>query len=173
PWGASARASGIAGSERHDDLAEDVALLHAPERAVDLLDRDLGVDHRLHRALAELFQRGGEVLDPAAEAADQPELLLVELEELDLGHADGGRAAGDERAAALEREEAASPGVDADMLEDDVDAALLRQLADDALEALLAIVDHVVGAERLRLLALLVAADGRDDGGADALGELD
>src|SRR5690606_38459067 len=59
------------------------------------------------------------------------------------------------------------------MLEDDVDALLLRQLADDALEAVLAVVDDVVGAERLRLLDLVVRADGGDDGAAHALGKLD
>ena len=45
----------------------------------------------------------------------------------------------------------AVPGIGPDMLEDDVDALPPGQLADDALEAVLAVVDDVVGAERLRL----------------------
>jgi hypothetical protein len=47
------------------------------------------------------LQRLGEVADRAAEAADQAELLLVELEEVDLAVDAGGRAAGDQRAARL------------------------------------------------------------------------
>ena len=59
------------------------------------------------------------------------------------------------------------------MLEDDVDALLLGQLAHDALEAVLAVVDDVIGAERLGLLDLVVGADGGDHRAADPLGELD
>ena len=60
-----------------------------------------------------------------------------------------------------------------DMLEHHVDALALGQPADLALEALGAVVDDVVGAERLRLLALLVVADRRVDRAADGLRHLD
>ena len=97
--------------------------------------------------LAILSKRILEVLHRAAEAADQPELLLVELEQIDLAVDPGGRAAGNQRSAALQAEHRLGEGVDADMLEDDVDAALGGELADDALEAILAVVDDMVGAE--------------------------
>src|SRR5690606_3405084 len=115
----------------------------------------------------------GHVLHAAAEGAEYLQLLLEELHEVHLRRDAGGRAAGDEAAAALHAEDGAGPGVRADMLEDDIDAALLRQLAHDALEALLAVVDDVVGAERLCLVDLVVRANGGDDGAAHALGELD
>ncbi len=84
-----------------------------------------------------------------------------------------GRAAGDETAAALQAQHRAGPGVGADMLEDDVDALLLGQLAHDALEAVLAVVDDVVGAECRRLRHLVGGADGGDDRAAHLLGQLD
>src|SRR5436190_6006014 len=59
------------------------------------------------------------------------------------------------------------------MLEDDVDPALLSELAHHSLEAVLAVVDDVVGAERLRLLDLFGRADRGDDAGAGRLGKLD
>ena len=59
------------------------------------------------------------------------------------------------------------------MLEHDVDALLPGQLAHHAFEAVLAIIDDVVGAERLGLVDLVVRADRGDDRAADALGELD
>jgi hypothetical protein len=66
----------------------------------------------------------------------------------------GGRSAGHQPAAALERQHGARPGVGADMFEDDIDAALLGQLADDALETVFAVVDHVIGAKSLGRLDL-------------------
>src|SRR5690606_16418046 len=65
------------------------------------------------------------------------------------------------------------PGVGPDMLEHDVDALLGGELAHHAFEAVLAIVDDVVGAQRLRLVDLVVGPDGGDDGAAHAPGELD
>ena len=59
------------------------------------------------------------------------------------------------------------------MLEHDVDALLPVSLRTDALEAVGAIVDDMVGAERLGLLGLVVVADRGDDGAADRLGHLD
>ncbi len=59
------------------------------------------------------------------------------------------------------------------MLEHDVDALLGGELADGAFEAIGAIVDDVIGAERARLLRLGVVADRRDHGASDRLGHLD
>ena len=59
------------------------------------------------------------------------------------------------------------------MLEGDVDALLGGELAHDALEAIGAVVDDVIRAERLGLRRFLVVADGGDDGAADRLRHLD
>ena len=85
----------------------------------------------------------------------------------------GGGAAGHQPAAALQREQRAGPGVGAGMLEHHIDALACGQLAHHALEPVLAVVDDVVGAERLRLRRLVRAADGGDDGAADRLGDAD
>ena len=59
------------------------------------------------------------------------------------------------------------------MLEHHVDALLGGDPPDCALEAVGAVVDHVVGAERSGLRRLGVVADGGDDGRADRLRHLD
>src|SRR3569623_890132 len=59
------------------------------------------------------------------------------------------------------------------MLEHDIDAFLLGDLARLALEAILAVVDDVIRAERLHALDLLIAADSGDDGATDGFGHHD
>ena len=59
------------------------------------------------------------------------------------------------------------------MLEHDVDALLGGELAHHALEPVGAVIDDVIGAERLGLRRLVVVADGGDDGAADRLRHLD
>ena len=61
----------------------------------------------------------------------------------------------------------------ADMLEYDVDAFLLGDLAHDAFEAFGLVVDDVIGAERLGLLGFGIVADGGDDGAAESFRHLD
>ena len=84
-----------------------------------------------------------------------------------------GRAAGDQPPAALEAQQRAVEAFAADMLEHHVDALLVGELARDRLEPVGAVVDDVVGAERLGLLRLVVVADRGDDGAADRLRHLD
>src|SRR3569623_1775103 len=59
------------------------------------------------------------------------------------------------------------------MLEHDIDAFLLGDLARLALEAILAVVDDVIRAERLHALDLLIAADSGEDGATDGIGHHD
>ena len=73
----------------------------------------------------------------------------------------------------LRHKQRAVERVGADMLEGDVDALLAGELAHDAFEALGAVIDDVIGAERLGLLRLGVVADGGDDGAADRLRHFD
>jgi hypothetical protein len=101
------------------------------------------------------------------------ELLLEQHHQVHLRRNAGGRSAGDQPAAALERQHGARPGVSADVFEDDIDAALLGQLADNALEAVFAVIDDVIGAKSLGRLDLGVGPNGGDHRAADFLGELD
>ena len=59
------------------------------------------------------------------------------------------------------------------MLEDHVDASLGCNLAHNALEAIFAVVDDMIGAQRLGLLRLGIVANCGDDGAADRLCHLD
>src|SRR5690606_36879457 len=168
----TARAPAPSGDPQ-DDLAEYVAAFHAAQRDVDVVEDDLGVDHRPDDAGRHLEHGVLHVLDAAAERAEDLELLLEELHQVHRGRDAGGGAAGDEAAAALQRQHGAGPGVGPGMLEHHVDALLGGELAHHALEAVLAVVDDVVGAERPGLVDLVVGANGGDDRAAHALCKLD
>ena len=81
-----------------------------------------------------------------------------------------GRAAGDQPPAALQRQQAAGPGIGPDMFEDHVDAFLAGLAPGPALEAVLAVVQHRIGAQRQDARDLLVAAHGRQHPRAGRLG---
>src|SRR6185295_4378325 len=159
-------------SERHDDLAEHLPAFEPRQAALEIGERDFGVDHR-GEAAGHLGEALAHIADRGAERAEDAVLLQIELEQVHLDRLAGGRAAGDEPPAALEAQERAVERVRSDMLERDVNAFLAGELAYDRLEAILAVVDDVIGPERLGLGGLLVVADGRDDGRADLLGHLD
>src|SRR5437763_5756813 len=158
--------------ERYDDLAEHLAAFEACKTALEVAKRHFGVDHRgqARRYLGEALTH---VADGAAERADDAILLQIKLKQVDLRRLPGGRAAGDEPPAALEAQQRAVEGVRPDMLEGDVDAFLARELAHHALEALGAIVDDVVGAERFGLLDLFVIADRGEHGRTDRFRHFD
>src|SRR5262249_2784732 len=75
--------------------------------------------------------------------------------------------------AALEAKERAVEGLRAHVLEYHVDAFFGRDLAHDAFEALRAIIDHVIGAQRLGLFRLGIVADRGDHRATDRLCHLD
>src|SRR5262249_20183839 len=64
-------------------------------------------------------------------------------------------------------------GLRAHVLEYHVDALFGRDLAHGAFETVGAIIDHVIGAQRLGLFRLGIVADGGDDRATDRLGHLD
>ena len=64
----------------------------------------------------------------------------------------------------LRHKQRAVERVGADMLEGDIDALFAGELAHDAFEPLGAVIDDVIGAERLGFLRLGVVADRGDDG---------
>src|SRR5439155_26595239 len=108
-------------SELHNDLAEHLPAFEPCEAALELGQRDLGIDHgrdagrHLGEAFADVTHRG-------AERSDDAILLLEELHQVERGRSARGRPAGDEPAAALEAQERAIEGLGADMLEHHVDA---------------------------------------------------
>src|ERR1700674_1801884 len=139
--------------EIHDHLAEHLAGFEALEAALEVGERDLGINHR-GEAVRHLGERGRDVTHRGAERAENPVLLLEQLHEVEGGRRPRSGAAGDEPAAALERQERAREGFRADMLEHHVDTLLGGDPAHHVLEAVLAVVDDVVGADRLRFRGL-------------------
>src|ERR1035438_1109589 len=85
----------------------------------------------------------------------------------------GGRPAGHQLAAAFERSQTFIPGGESDVLDDDVDAFLVRDLADFVGNLLLVVVDAEVGAERASLFEFCFVACGGDDAAAKHFGDLD
>src|SRR5581483_11181011 len=156
----------------NDNLAEHVAAFELFEPFSEILELHLGIDHRLH-ALGDLFERFRDVADCETERAEDFILLLEKLHEVDLAGRAGRGAAGDEPPAALHGEKRAFPGIGAGVLEHDIDAFFLGELAYFVFEAMRLVVDRVIGADRFRFLHLLVAADSGDHGAVDVFRELD
>jgi hypothetical protein len=134
---------------------------------------DLGVDDRVDQAARHLLHGVGHVLHAAAERADEAQLLLEQHHQVHLSVETPEVEPQVTRRPPRFSDSMEPAQVSADMFEDDIDAALLRQLADDALEAVLAVVDDMIGAQRLGRLDLGVGTDGGDDRAAHLLGELD
>ena len=120
-----------------------------------------------------LVEALGDVAHGSAERSEDAVLLLEQLHQIDGGGGTRRRAAGHEPTSALQRQQRAVEGIGADMLEHHVDAFLSGDLAGFVLETIVAVVDDVVGAERLDARDLAVVADGGDDGAADLLGHHD
>src|SRR5215831_12300670 len=154
--------------EIHNDLAEHLPGFEAREAALEIRKRNLGVDHRQQSA-GHLSKHGADISDGSAERAEDLVLLLEQLHQIERSRRPRGGPAGDEPAAALEREEGAVECLGTGMLEHHVDALLGGDLPHDVLEAVGAVVDHMVSAERSRLFGLGVVADRGDDGAADRL----
>src|SRR5262245_28917072 len=159
-------------SKRDDDFSEYLPALEPRQPALELGERDLGVDHRREPA-RHLGEALADISDGGAKRADDAVLLLKELHQVDCGRRPGGRSAGHQPPAALEAEQRAVEGLGAHMLEYDIDAFLGGDLAHGALEAVGAVVDDVVGAERPGLLDLGVVAHRGDHRAADGLRHLD
>src|SRR5262245_26470368 len=116
PRPACCRPSGRSGN-MHDDLADDRALGHTLQPLFELLESDLAVDYREGLPGRHLVEPFGHIADAGAEGSDDANLLLKEQEEIGLRGDTAGGSTGDEPSAALQREEAARPGVGPHMLE--------------------------------------------------------
>src|SRR5579864_3725795 len=84
----------------------------------------------------------------------------------------GGRAAGHKRAAALQALHALIPGSRADVLDDDIDAFLIGDLADLFRDFLLVVVDPLVRAEDASLLQFAFVSGSRNNTALEHLGDL-
>src|SRR5713226_1704811 len=159
-------------SKRDDDLSEHLPALEPCQPALEVGERNFGVDHR-QKAVCHLGEALADVAHGSAERADDAILLLEKLHQVDGRRWSRGRAAGDQPPAALEAQERAVEGLGADVLEYDIDAFLGGDLAHRALETVGAVIDHVISAQGLGLFRLGVVADGGDDRAADRLRHLD
>src|SRR5699024_6127689 len=90
-----------------------------------------------------------------------------------LGLRAGGRPAGDEPTTLGETFRRVVPRLRADVVDDDVDAPPVGELAHLAREVVLGVVDRVVGPALLGVRQLLVGARGRVDLRAGVVGNLD
>src|SRR3989304_1886997 len=156
----------------YDDLAKYAPALEALEPTLVFVDTDLAVDYGLYPA-RHLHKSVAHVADGKSERAENAILPLEQRVEIYGGRRPRGGAAGDEAAAAFEAKQRAVPGVGSDVLEHDINADLVRELAHDALEPVFAVVDYMIRAECERFRHLLVVSDCRDDDGADVLGKPD
>src|SRR6516164_3498060 len=159
-------------SKGDDDLSEHLPAFDPRQPALEVGERNLGVDHR-QQTVRHLGEALADVAHRSAERADDAVLLLEQLHQVDGRRWPRGRAASDQPSAALEAKERAVEGLRAHMLEYHVDALFGRDLAHGAFEALGAIIDHVIGAQRLGLFRFGIVADRGDDGAADRLRHLD
>src|SRR5262245_59187119 len=133
-------------SKGDDDLAEHLPAFEPRKTALEIGERNLGVDHR-QQAARHLGQALADVAHGCAERADDAVLLLEKLHQVDGRRWSRGCAAGDQPAAALEAEERAVEGLRPHVLEHHVDSLLACELAYRALEAVGALVDELCGAE--------------------------
>src|SRR5882762_6215497 len=104
--------------------------------------------------------------------AEDGEQLEEDQAEVDGDVAAAGGAAGDEAAAFGERAQGTLEGLAADVLDDDVDAALLRKTAHVIEKIDFGVEDHLVRAEGHRARGLLRGAGGGVDRGTPQLGDL-
>src|SRR6266571_3348611 len=104
--------------------------------------------------------------------AEERKLAAEQEAEIKLGIVAGRCAARDQAASWSEAGEALFPSSRADVLEDDVDAALASDAANFLADFLRFVVDHVIGAKLPGFLELFVAAGRGDDARAEEFGDL-
>src|SRR5215475_6082697 len=114
-------------SKRDDDLSEHLSAFEPRQSALEVGERNLGVDHR-QQAVCHLGEALADVAHRGAERADNAVLLLKKLHQVDGRRWPRGRAAGDQPSAALEAKERAVEGLRADMLAYHVDSLFGRHL---------------------------------------------
>src|SRR5690606_23785801 len=110
------------------------------ECGIDGLEGDPAVDDRADPPTRDLAHGHGHGAPRTSERAEDPDLLLEQLHEVDGSGYARSRAAGDDASAALQCQHGAGEGFRPDMLEDDIDALLSGKLADHPLESVLAII---------------------------------
>src|SRR5438552_2930887 len=139
---------------RENDLPEVIALLELAVRLRRRRQRKHRVDHGLEQPGRERAEQRAELPGGADEGAVQRLVLAVELEERQHDVVARRVAADHEAAAPGERPEALGPGRGADVVDDDVRAPAAGEPSHLVRDALLMVVDRVLGAEGAGPLAL-------------------
>src|SRR6056297_3870465 len=107
------------------DLAHDLAVTDQAKAFGGPFQRNDLVDHGLERALLDHVHQGREVVVVEAVRANDLELEAPDIAQVLLRVMAGGRAAGQDRAAALHAFERGHPGVAAGEVDQDIHAALV------------------------------------------------
>jgi hypothetical protein len=121
----------------------------------------------------DVSQHGQQIRLAAHRRAEHLDLAKEDVAQIDVRVKPRRRAARDDPPAVLHRANALLEHVAADVLDHEVDAALLRQPARLRHEVPARVVDHLVRAELLRACELLVGPGGRDHARAVQLRDLD
>src|SRR5438105_3723300 len=99
----------------------------------------------------------------AHRCSDDLELAKENLPKIGLRRKTRRRAACEQAAPTACRAQAADPGVCADVIDDNIDAALVRQVTDFPVELLRLVIDEEVRAKLSRSLELFIAAGRREN----------
>ena len=92
----------LARSRRHDDFADDFAVLDQPQAFGGLFEREHLVDHRLHAALRDQLHQALEIVVVEAVGADDLELETPDVAQVFLRIVTGGGATDKDLATALD-----------------------------------------------------------------------
>jgi hypothetical protein len=139
-----------------------------------MVERENGINDGMEDFASNEIEDGEKFGFAAHVRAENGEMPAEKKTEIEFGVVSGGGAAGDEASAGGEAGEAVVPRGCADVLEDDVDAAMaVREALDVGLPTGLRMQDDVVGAERFRLFDFFLATDCGDDASAEHFRDLD
>lgn len=135
-------------------------------------ERKDAVDYRFETSVGNEAHDAVQLRLRSHVGAEKRKLAAEEEAQIQLGIIAGSRAAGDESAAGSETGEAVIPRNNADVFENDVDAALVGDAANLVANFLRFVIDDMVGAEFFGFGELLVGAGGGNHMRAKEFGDL-
>src|SRR5271157_166071 len=144
------------------DLAEHLALLHVLVGSADFVQRERMVDDGLEPSGEDVAEHFVEFAHRAHIRPQQCQLAREQKPQVEFHLRSGSRTAGDERASGLERPDTLLPGGMSDVLDDDIDAFEVGDLADFLRNLLLIVIDDKIGAEFAGALHFALVARGSD-----------
>src|SRR6266581_4657422 len=168
---ASSRRSGKASDAKHN-FAKLRAGFEISVSGSGFRQREDAVDNGFEAAGRDEFHYRVQLGLGAHVRAEERKLAAEQEAEIKLGIVAGRCAARDQTASWSETGEALFPSSRADMLEDDVDAALASDAANFLADLLRFVVNPVIGAKLLGFLELFVGAGRGDDASPEGFGDL-